>query len=125
MPDFPITIVVERTKGKGRGKKLGIPTFNFKIPKSLNLPYGVYAGYLVTEKVKYKAAIHFGPRPQFQESDPSLEAFILEGNIQTLSDQLELEFISFIRDIQSFPSVSDMLKRIEIDIEAIKKILEK
>lgn len=124
MDELPITISVQRTSGKGRGRQLGIPTFNFMIPTTLKLPYGIYAGYLMNEEKKYKAAIHFGPRPQFNEMDPSLEAYILEGHIENILIETEMEFVAFIRQINSFSTVDAMLQRIDIDINEIEKILK-
>ena len=123
MNPINVTLPVTVVKGKGRGKKMGIPTLNFAIPKTLKLPHGVYAGWLIAGKNKYQAAIHFGPRPQFDETDPSLEAYLLQNETVSQNAQLQLAFIAFIRQIQRFSSVSEMLKRIAVDVKEINKIL--
>jgi len=123
MAKLPLTISVSQIKGKGRGKKLGIPTFNFKIPNNLKLRHGVYAGWLINEDKKYAAAIHFGPRPQFAETDTSLEAFILDKEIPEITTGATLEFVKFIRKIKLFSSVNHMLKQIEKDVEEIRNFL--
>lgn len=117
--NLPQSILVTRTSGKKRGKKLGIPTINFIIPKKLQLSHGIYAGWVVLEK-KYPAAIHFGPRPQFSENDPSLEAYLLGKSINIVSEKVTLEFVQFIRTVQTFPTVKDMLAQIQKDVAKIK-----
>lgn len=124
MMKLPLVIPVKRIQGKGRGKKLGIPTLNFEIPQHLKLPHGIYAGLLISGNKKYKAAIHFGPRPQFNEPDPSLEAYLLDGSTEHFSNNIQLELVKYIRPIQSFVSVEKMLKRIDVDIKEIAEILK-
>ena len=123
MNELPCIYALQTTSGKGRGNGLGIPTINFRIPNTISIPYGIYAGYLIVEKKKFKAAIHFGPRPQFEETDPSLEAYILEGKVSINSINLQLEFIKYIRVIRSFSTVNEMLQRIEVDIKEVEEIL--
>lgn len=123
MANLPKIILVKRKSGKGRGKKIGIPTLNFEIPKDLTLPHGIYAGWLRMGNKQYKTAIHFGPRPVFKEKDVSLEAYILDKQTFDYEGDLELEFITFIRNVQSFSSVEKMLNQIEKDLGEIRKIL--
>jgi len=119
------TIKVQRVSGKGRGKNLGIPTLNFVVPTNLKLPYGIYAGWLTTAEKKYQTAIHFGPRPTFNEIEPSLEAYILEGFIENVPKDLELEFVQRIRDIHTFNFETPelMINQINHDIKEVKKTL--
>lgn len=124
MNQLPFDIPVTTTSGKGRGKKLGIPTINFMIPKNLQLPYGVYAGWLSIKSHKHPAAIHFGPRPQFSETDPSLEAYLIAGKVDNLTKEATLQFVKFIRTIQTFPTVNKMLAQIALDIKEVKQCLE-
>lgn len=117
--------VVKKISGHGRGKELGIPTINMEIPNNLQLPYGVYAGWIVVKGKKYQSAIHFGPRPTFNETEPSLEAYILDGNIKNVPNVLELILIQFIRGVETFyfTSEKEMLTRIDQDIKEINTIL--
>ncbi len=119
MDKLPVLISVTPTTGKGRGKKLGIPTFNFSIPRDLTLPHGVYAGWLITGDKRYQAAIHFGPRPQFTETDPSLETYLLDGVLNSKITDAQVVFTHFIRPIRSFPSVNAMLLQIKQDVRKI------
>ncbi len=115
-----VTISVKVTWGKKRGKQLGIPTLNFSIPKTLTLPYGIYAGWLLQKDNKHQAAIHFGPRPQFKEANPSLEVYLFNNEFVKEKVNLKLQFVHFIRKIETFPSIDNMLQQITQDITEIK-----
>lgn len=119
---LPLKIKVTKIKGKGRGKKLGIPTLNFAIPPDFNLSYGVYAGRLTTDKFIFPAAIHYGPRPVFDEVDPSLEVYVLDDLNEEITAGV-LEFITFIREITNFLSPSEMVTQINKDVIVIKQAL--
>lgn len=120
-----IRIQVRKIEGQGRGTTIGIPTINFEIPSDLLLPYGVYAGWLISQNKKYASAIHYGPKPTFAETAPSLEAYILTGLIKDLSDSLSLEMVQQIRNSNSFhfSSQKELLAQIQKDIGDIKKVL--
>lgn len=119
---LPLKIKSTVIKGKGRGKGLGIPTINFEIPQNLEIPYGVYAGRLVTKDKIYPVAIHFGPRPVFSEEDISLEAYVLE-KFESVIKEGEVVFIKYIREIKEF-TTQEMIIQINQDIREIKKILK-
>ncbi len=123
MIQLPYAISVIPTTGKGRGEKIGIPTINFVTSPGIRLPFGIYAGRVLSQEIKYKAAIHFGPRPQFNETDPSLEAYLLDKILITQKDNLQLQFVKRVRDIRKFNSIKEMLEQIEKDIIQIKEIL--
>lgn len=117
-------IKVKQVRGKGRGKKLRVPTYNFSIPDNLQLTTGVYAGWLYTDGQSFPVAIHYGPRPVFDEEDYSLEAHIISQSLPPPNlEAVELEFVSRIREVMNFPHVEDMLKQIQSDIANIKKLL--
>lgn len=102
---------------------MGIPTLNFAVSPSLNIPYGVYAGRLFIGNNSYPAAVHFGPRPVFGERGISLEAYILDPFSEQITEG-ELEFIQFIREIRNFPDPKNMVVQIKNDVQKISEILE-
>lgn len=123
MNQLPLTIDVTLTTGKGRGKKMGIPTLNFEIPPNLELKHGIYAGWLIVGSQRFKAAIHYGPRPVFEETDPSLEAYLLEGTEIQHEKPMKIAFQAFIREILHFPTPAALVKQIAVDVEQIKQAL--
>lgn len=110
-------------KGQGRGKKIGIPTINLK-PENIDIPYGIYAGFIFVGNKKYKAAIHFGPRPVYKEKDPSFEVYIIEKELPKLAqNQYKVITVAYIRKVMNFPSEKDMVEQIEKDVGQIIEVL--
>lgn len=111
-------------KGKGRGKLLGFPTINLKIPQNLNLDFGIYGATAKINNNKYIGAVHFGPIPVFKESRPSLEVFLLDVNEIYLNDSdfVLLGDFKFLRPIMNFEKKEDLILQIEKDIADIKNI---
>jgi riboflavin kinase/FMN adenylyltransferase len=65
-------------RGKGRGKLLGYPTINMKIPVDFDLPDGIYAAWVTIGTTRYGGALHWGPIPTFKEEMKSLEVFVVD-----------------------------------------------
>lgn len=115
-------------KGKGRGRKIGIPTVNLEIPKNFRLQTGVYAARVSAEDKTYKGALHFGPVPVFNDAAESLEVYLLDIETDFLPDLFEkkirVEIVKKIRNIKNFPTPKAMVERIQRDIEEVKKALK-
>lgn len=116
-------VKVKVVNGKGRGKGLGIPTLNFEIPDGLTLKHGVYAAQVIIDNETYAAALHFGPRPAFNEEDVSLEAYLLDGLLDKTPKEAELVFVTYIRPIMNFENPDAMMHQINRDIINIKASL--
>lgn len=117
--------------GKGRGKPMGFPTINLKIPEKFKLKDGVYAVKVVIEKYVFKGALHFGPTPTFNEKEKSLEVYLIgvsEGDLVAdgLTDfgdkVIHVEIIKYLRPVAKFRLVEDLRKQIEEDVAAIKSL---
>jgi riboflavin kinase/FMN adenylyltransferase len=113
-------------KGKGRGKPMGFPTINLKIPDNFELKNGIYAVKVKIEKKAYKGALHYGPVPTFGELQKSLEVYLIDpvnNEIENLDDKLiKIEVIKFLRDVVKFKLVEDLVKQIKEDVVEIKKL---
>ena len=119
---LPIKIRAKVVAGAGRGKKLGVPTINLDPTKAVNLPEGIWAAKVYLPKV-YIGVLHFGPRPTFNEDNKSLEVYLLDFNDHLpIPPELEVEIMSFIREIIKFKTVRAMLKKIEEDIKIARKL---
>ncbi len=112
-------------RGEGRGRNLKFPTLNFLIPKDFPYPHGIYVGHVFIGTDTYEAAIHFGPIPTFDESTPTLEAFLLDTNLKTPPTHADIELVSKIREIKKFENSALLIAQIENDVALIKTILKK
>lgn len=113
--------------GKGRGKPMGFPTINLRIPENFQLKDGVYAVKVIIENKIFKGALHYGPTPTFSETEKSLEVYLIELNgyeVNDLEDKLiKVEIVKNLRDIKRFRLVEDLVKQIREDVNNIKKII--
>ena len=114
-------------KGKGRGKPMGFPTINLKIPDNFELKNGIYAVKVTIEKRVFKGALHYGPVPTFGELQKSLEVYLIDvvnNGIEYPDDKLiKVEVIKFLRDVIKFKLVEDLVKQIKEDVSKIKELI--
>ncbi len=110
--------------GQGRGRRIGFPTINMEIPEGLGATHGIYAGWVHVHDKRYPAAIHYGPVPTFQEVSPTLEAYILSGQISSLPSEVEFDLVAHIRDIKLFLNAEELAAQIKSDVEDVQKILK-
>lgn len=122
-----ITFISKSIHGKGRGKKIGIPTINLTIPSDFSLHPGVYAAFVTLKGTRYPAALHYGAVPTFAQSKPSLEAHLLTNlgltEAAVRSATIRVEIIQRIRGIKKFASQQQLVDQIAIDVSRINTIL--
>ena len=113
-------------KGKGRGKPMGFPTINLKIPKNFKLQNGIYAAKVNINNRIFNGALHYGPVPTFNESEKSLEVFLLETNNKELENLkvniIKIKIIKYLRPIIKFDLKEDLIKQIKEDVLDIQKL---
>ena len=120
---FFIKGVVE--KGLGRGKKLGFPTANIKIPDNIILPInGIYATHVNIGNNKYFGATSIGNNPTFKETDKTIETFIIGLQDDIYDKNIYLEFVHRIRDEIKFPTAKELTIQMANDVENITNILK-
>ncbi len=137
----PYRIVGDVVKGAGRGRKLGFPTINLKVEPEKLLPrFGVYAGKVsVAQSDKtnfalptphpaqnsFDAAAYIGQRPTFGETEPVVEAYLLDFNgVISEGTKVALELIAFIRPDQKFDSADALIVQMSRDVQAVRDKLK-
>lgn len=113
----------DRVPGKGRGRELGFPTVNLRIPEGLDLRYGIYACWVRMAGRTYPAALHYGPVPAFGEEEPSLEVHVLDRVLDFTPDRVEVEVVRWIRPVLSFPSTDQLRAQIQQDLARCREAL--
>ncbi len=109
--------------GSGRGKRLGIPTYNLDLSAvPSDLSEGVYAGSVEILGKSYIAAIHYGPRPVFKDTK-TFEAHLIDGAPDTEPTELDIIVQERLRDVLDFPTPEAMLIQIEGDINRTRAIM--
>ena len=110
--------------GVGRGRSLGFPTANLQPPEGLAVPKdGIYAAWAHTDRGPFMAATSIGTRPTFQETDRTVEAFILDFEGDLYGQQLTLEFVRRLRDEEKYESVGELQAQVDLDVMRTRDIL--
>lgn len=123
---MPYRIVGTIIAGAARGRKLGFPTINLKVEPEKLLPrFGVYAGNVLTAQGSWKAASYIGRRPTFGETEPVVEAHLLDFNgTVPYGTKVAVELIAFIRPDQKFESPESLIAQINRDVQAVREKLK-
>lgn len=120
-----MTFTVQVISGKGVGKTLGFPTLNLVIPDSdFDFTDGIYAGWVFIDKKKHMGAFHLGPIPVFNDTKRSFEVFVLDIDLTTRSENVEVELIKHLRGIMMFEDPSKMAEQIEKDVKEVRIMLQ-
>jgi riboflavin kinase/FMN adenylyltransferase len=105
--------------GEKRGRDLGFPTANIRLDKNCELKHGIYAVRVGRgqgkDPVRFDAVASFGRRPTFDNGAPLLEVFLFDFNGDLYGAELDVAFISFIRDELKFDSVDALVARMNDD----------
>ena len=123
---YPFFFSSDIIHGDARGRKLGFPTLNVKIPEEkLKLPNGVYAVYNYIDGVKYASVTNIGVRPTFGLDDKGtfVESYLLNASGNFYGETARLEFVEMLREEKRFSSAEKLKNQINKDIERARQIL--
>ncbi len=112
-------------RGRAVGRDLGAPTANLEVLHPLKLwpAYGIYAGYVETGGSVLMAAVSIGVRPTFGDSEPLIEAHLLDWEGDLVGKEITLHLVDRIRDEKKFDSAGDLADGIARDIARTRLIL--
>jgi riboflavin kinase/FMN adenylyltransferase len=109
--------------GDKRGRLLGYPTANLRLPDGNRLRHGIYAVRArVGDKVHEGVASH-GRRPTFDHGAPLLEVHLFEFAGDLYGQLLHVEFVGWIRGEERFDSAAALVERMNQDAQEAKAIL--
>lgn len=117
-------VVGQVVPGKGRGAKLlGVPTANISPANELLPASGIYAVRVRRDGESLPGVANIGTCPTFDNSDLSLEVHLLEFDGDLYGENLEVEFVSRLREERRFPSIQALAEQIHADINAARQVL--
>jgi riboflavin kinase / FMN adenylyltransferase len=121
---------VEGVVGHGdkRGRDLGYPTANLRVPPASAVPAdGVYAGHLILDPYgdtrSFPAAISIGTNPQFEGTERRVEAFAIDQDFDIYERHVALDVVARLRGQQVFSSVPGLQEQMARDVAAAAEIL--
>lgn len=114
-------------RGAQLGNRLGFPTANQKYPTELVAPrLGVYAVRCVLDGKVYGGVANFGVKPTVGGvAEPICETHIFGFDGDCYGKEIEIGFLSFIRDEMRFSSLDELKKQIRLDTEKAEMIISK
>lgn len=113
-------------RGDQRGRTIGFPTANLNYEVDKLIPAsGIYACWAYLGNEKHKAAVNIGTNPTFTPDKKimSVEAYLLDFDRDIYDKDLQLEFVTRLRDELKFDSVNALIAQIEEDVEKARQIL--
>ncbi len=112
----PYTLSGKVERGDGRGKTLGFPTVNIPLAENrLVLPAGVYATVAHAREGSFPSVTNVGTCPTFGERRIHAETHLCKFTGDLYEQNIELEFLSRLRDEKVFSSKEALIKQINVD----------
>ena len=111
--------------GAGRGKGLGFPTLNLKLAPGQDVRHGIYAMRVDHDGRRYHAAGYVGARPTFGAGEPVLEANLLDFAGDLYGQEVEVEFVAFLRPDETFATQDALAAKMREDCDRARAVLAK
>ena len=113
-------------EGEKRGRELGWPTANLRIPPHRVLPAdGIYATMTEVNDERLPSVAYIGTRPTFQEGERLLEVHIFDKKLHLYGNEISVSFIQQVRRDVTFSNVDELLKQMDHDGTQAREILGK
>lgn len=113
--------------GDRRGRTIGYPTANIRLPDGQAPRLGIYAvrACLAGEWPDglRPAVAYFGRRPTFGKTDIVLEVHLFDVDVDLYGEELIVEFVEFIRPDRGFDDVAALTAQMRADESEARAIL--
>ena len=113
----------EVVDGDKRGRTIGFPTANMRLPADCRLRHGVYAVEFTVEGVTYPGAANYGRRPQFDNGAPVLETHLLDYSGSLYGKTARVSFVSWLRPELKFDTLDGLLQQMTADCAEARALL--
>lgn len=119
----PYAILGTVIKGRQLGRTLGFPTANLRAHNEQFPPDGVYAISTTIHGSPYRGVANIGVRPTTEShGERALEVHLLNFNADLYNQEIEISFLSHLRNEIKFPSLADLKTQIARDIKTAGSI---
>jgi riboflavin kinase / FMN adenylyltransferase len=110
--------------GQRLGRTLGVPTANLVVPPTSRLSHGVYAVRARIDGKVHPGVASFGVRPTVDNGPPLLEVHLLNFDRDIYGQEMEVEFVGWIREERKFNSLPQLVEEMERDKRLAREILD-
>ena len=115
-------------KGEARGQTIGFPTANLEVDDRMQIPAnGVYAGHAVVlggDGSIHPMVVNIGKRPTFGGEHVTVEAHLLDVELDLYGEHLGLSFEYRLRDERRFDDVDELVEQIAADVDLARQLLD-
>ena len=112
-------------KGDQRGAEMGFPTANLRTVPGTALPGdGIYATWITIDGVRRPSTTSIGIRPHFGLSERLVEVFVMDFSADLYGQRLSLEFVSKLREQESFVGLEELIAQIDRDVASARAALD-
>lgn len=116
------SVTGEVVHGNHLGTGIGFPTANVNFSQDKIVPkYGVYAGKAIVDLNEYNALINIGIKPTVGESNPLLEAHIIDAQGNFYGKTITFELTEFLREERKFENLDALKIQIATDLNKAKE----
>lgn len=107
------------------GRTIGFPTANMSRDAEGYLPVdGVYAGWLISEGVRYPTALSVGVNETFQAVPRLVEGYVLDRtDLDLYGLVVDFEYVAFVRPTVKFDGVDALIEAINADVAKVRVLL--
>ena len=111
--------------GRGEGRDFGFATANLEVPPLLlAVGEGVYACYVIVNGARYKAAVNVGIPATFADTaKENIEVHLLDFNENIYGQDIEVEFIEWLRPMRAFESTDELIATVMGNIAWVRENL--
>ena len=114
----PYCIAGEVQPGAGRGRDLGFPTANLRLPEPPPLRDGVYAGRVLVRGDFHDAVMNLGVAPTFGAGERRLEIHIPGWATPLYGERVTAFLTRRLREERRFPDAAALAAQVRADREA-------
>jgi riboflavin kinase/FMN adenylyltransferase len=109
--------------GDKRGRELGYPTANMRLPEDCRLHHGIYAVRAAFGDRLVDGVASFGRRPTFDNGAPLLEVHLFDFAGDLYGQSLDVEFVGWIRDEKRFDGIPALIEQMDRDSAEARRML--
>ena len=103
------------TGGAKLGTSFGFPTANIDLSPGRELGYGIYAVRVCANSQWFDGVGYFGGRPTVDDGAAKLEVFLFGYSGDLYNQQIDVEFVGFVRGDQKFDNFDALKARMAVD----------
>lgn len=116
-------VEAEVIHGDKRGRTLGYPTANVRLPADCRLKQGIYAVMVDVDGTRHHGVASYGRRPTFDDGAPLFETFVFDFSGDLYGKRLTLTLVSYLRAEMKFTSADALVARMDQDAAEARAVL--